>query len=240
MKKKIAIFGISLLLIAGVAQAMGMFGWGFGRGYARGYGILPGYTQPHAMVGGMGGYGFGYGGMGGCMGFQPWNAYGYAGEQKTLTLQDAKEIAERYALPGTELAEIYEFENHFEAEFREKDTGYGAFEIIIDKFTGAVRPEMGPNMMWNAKYGMHTFYYTKPAITEEQAKNIAEQFLKQLGYNWKIDNEVEEYYGFYELHALADGELVAQINVNAYTGAVFIENWHGKLVNKLEVEEEAE
>jgi hypothetical protein len=30
----------------------------------------------------------------------------------------------------------------------EKSTGLGAFEMLINKYTGGTYPEMGPNMMW--------------------------------------------------------------------------------------------
>jgi hypothetical protein len=33
-------------------------------------------------------------------------------------------------------------------------SAYGAMELLVDKNTGAVYPEPGPNMMWNTKYGM--------------------------------------------------------------------------------------
>jgi hypothetical protein len=35
-----------------------------------------------------------------------------------------------------------------------KDTGTGAMELLINKPSGQVYPEPGPNMMWNTKYGM--------------------------------------------------------------------------------------
>jgi len=261
--KTIAIAGIGLLLLAGFVNAfgMGMFGWN-PRGFAApgyGYGGYGGYGMGmHGFGGGMGfgGYGFGpgrggaapgydtyapgvapVGGFGGCMGNGI--GFGVVPQGEPLTIEEAKEIAESYAIAGTELKEIYEFETHFEAEFKEENSDYNAFEIIIDKYTGAVRPEMGPNMMWNTKYGMHGFYgTTEMTISDEEAKRIAQEYLAALGLQWQLSDDVEKYYGFYELHGLEDGEVVAQINVNGYTGTVFIEQWHGKVIDELEVEEE--
>lgn len=51
------------------------------------------------------------------------------------------------------LDEIIEFSNHFYVSVKEKNTGVGAFEILVDRFSGYVHPEPGPNMMWNTKYG---------------------------------------------------------------------------------------
>ena len=65
-----------------------------------------------------------------------------------------KEAVKGYGNPNLEVAEVMEFANNYYAEVREKDTGIGAMELLIDKPSGQVFPEPGPNMMWNAKYGM--------------------------------------------------------------------------------------
>jgi len=51
------------------------------------------------------------------------------------------------------IGEIMEFEQNFYVIYYEKSTGIGAFEMLIDKRTGRIFPEYGPNMMWNTKYG---------------------------------------------------------------------------------------
>ena len=51
------------------------------------------------------------------------------------------------------IAELMEFERNFYAIVSEQSTGVGAFELLVDPWTGAVLPEPGPNMMWNSKYG---------------------------------------------------------------------------------------
>jgi hypothetical protein len=47
-----------------------------------------------------------------------------------------------------------EFANNYYAEVKEKDTGIGAMELLINRPGSRVYPEPGPNMMWNTKYGM--------------------------------------------------------------------------------------
>jgi len=93
----------------------------------------------------------------------------WGGWQGPLTMNNAIKIAESYleSLGNTDLAidEIMEFELNFYIVYYEKSTGIGAFEMIIDKpgtggmmrmmGNGYIRPEQGPNMMWNTKYGMH-------------------------------------------------------------------------------------
>jgi hypothetical protein len=78
--------------------------------------------------------------------------------QNVGSLADARgvfeEAVEGYGNPNLEVAEVMEFTNNYYAEVREKDTGIGAMELLIDKPGGQVYPEPGPNMMWNTKYGM--------------------------------------------------------------------------------------
>ncbi len=74
-----------------------------------------------------------------------------------ITIDEAAEAVERYLRTYGEdlaLAEVMEFAWNFYAEAEEESTGIHAMELLIDKYTGQVYPEMGPNMMWNTKYGM--------------------------------------------------------------------------------------
>jgi hypothetical protein len=74
------------------------------------------------------------------------------------SLDDARaafeQAVEGYGNPNLEVAEVMEFSNNFYAEIKEKDTGIGAMELLINRPGSRVYPEPGPNMMWNAKYGM--------------------------------------------------------------------------------------
>jgi hypothetical protein len=57
--------------------------------------------------------------------------------------------------PNLQVAEVTEFERSFYASARQPDTALGAMELQVDKDSGAVSPEMGPTMIWNARYGTH-------------------------------------------------------------------------------------
>ena len=54
--------------------------------------------------------------------------------------------------PDLAVREVEEYTQNFYVQIYEKSTGIGAFELLIDKYTGSVYPEQGPNMMWNTKY----------------------------------------------------------------------------------------
>jgi len=60
--------------------------------------------------------------------------------QNVSSLADARgtfeEAVEGYGNPNLEVAEVMEFANNFYAEVREKDTGTGAMELLIDKPSG--------------------------------------------------------------------------------------------------------
>ncbi len=102
-------------------------------------------TANNMMMGPMGGM------MGGAWGDIP------QGDEKHLTIDQAAEVVERYLTdwgnPDLELEEVMEFAYNFYAEVEEKSTGVHAFELLVNKYTGAIFPEPGPNMMWNLKYG---------------------------------------------------------------------------------------
>jgi hypothetical protein len=134
-----------------------MGGWSYGRNYGM---MGPG------MMGGWGSYGGGYGMMGAqgySSGHQDCDMLGSWGDTypegtETLTLEEAEVAVERslntWNNADLAVSEVMEFSNHFYAIVQEESTGIGAFEVLVDKVTGAVSPEPGPNMMWNQKYGM--------------------------------------------------------------------------------------
>ena len=108
---------------------------------------LPVIAQPR--VAGPGGWGMGGG----------WMMGGPRVSQSLapVTSPDAAAARARDALVafgGTDLvvAEVMEFSNHFYVLVKEKSTGRGALELIVER-NGFVHPEPGPNMMWNTKYG---------------------------------------------------------------------------------------
>lgn len=66
-------------------------------------------------------------------------------------IDEAQRAFERYvATLGYEdllIVEVMEFEHNYYAIVEESESGVGAMELLLDKTTGAVGPEMGPNTM---------------------------------------------------------------------------------------------
>jgi len=257
-KKVAAALAVGFALVMGYAYGMGMMGYGMPGGYgaAPGYGfdgaqkgglldrLFGGYRwgghggmMGYGMGGMMGGYGAGMMGgvMGGCGGM--WGGYPPAAGEE-ITPEEAEEAIAGYLSyinnPELEVREIMEFEYNYYAIVGEKDTGKGAFELLVDKRTGAVVPEPGPNMMWNLKYGHHaTGYLAENRITSEEAVEIAQRYLDAFFPGWKADDEPVEFYGYYTLHTLdEEGGITGMLSVNGFTGRVWFHTWHGRYLGE--------
>jgi hypothetical protein len=240
--------------------------------YANGaYGNYPNEAGNGHMGGMMGGYSYGYPaqpnsatpttptypyqyGAGGCHGRNGWNGNGYAapaypntGTTTTpITIETAVTITQQYLTqlnnPDLAVREIEEYTQNFYVQVYEKSTGIGAFELLIDKYTGRIYPEMGPNMMWNTKYGMHSgmmgWFTGNPAtpmtVTAEQAETNAQQWLN-VNLPGTTVGEAEPFYGYYHVMVLSSGKGYGMLSVNGYTGQVWYHTWHGTFIQEVEL-----
>lgn len=167
-----------------------------------------------------------------------------------LTIKEAEEIIQEWLKDRSEedleIAEIMIFDNHAYGLIREKSTGMGAMEILVDPDTRAVYPEHGPNMMWNLKYSSmgphHRAAWSgaasvppqeieKMPVTPEEAETAAQRFLDQYFPGKSADDHAVTFYGYYTLHILEDDHVVGMLSVNGYSGEVFFHSWHGELLD---------
>lgn len=258
-KTIVAIAAILVVLGAGYAVARPVGGFwngmmGYGSGNAPWSGMMGGYGGMMGNGNGMMGYGTGNGGgmMGGYGGMMNANGgngsghcgagydVGYGTNTNPTTIDEAKTAVERYlATTGDadlKVTEVIEFDNNFYAGVKEKSTGAHAFELLVNKYNGAVFPEMGPNMMWNTKYGhMSWNTATQTTVNEAKALEIAQEYLDRTLPEIKVA-DADTFYGYYTIEVTKDGKLYGMLSVNAYTGAVWYHNWHGAFVKILEVE----
>ncbi len=251
--RKLHILGIALAAIMSLLALAACVPFPFG-GPAPGqqpYPSGPGSQQPYpygprgGFGPGMMGRGMGPGMMGGSWGDYYPNTNPGA-NAKPITIDQAADAVRGYmnAYYGGRLtlAEVMDFAWNYYAEVEEKDTGVHAMELLIDKYTGAVSPEMGPDMMWNTKYspmgGMMGNYGGGPAsmpVTPDQAKTLAQQYL-DAGLPGLTVAEADTFYGYYTLHTLKDGKVEGMLSVNGYTGAVWYHSWHGPFNDMKEFE----
>lgn len=151
--------------------------------------------------------------------------------------------------PDLAIGEIMEFEQNFYVIYYEKSTGIGAFEMLIDKTTGRIFTEYGPNMMWNTKYGhggmmgggpgdMMGTWSQHPSeempIDKDEAVKAAQEFLDSV-YPGTVAEDPHPFYGYYTLHVIKDGEMYGMLSVNDYDGAVWYHNWHGAYISSMEM-----
>jgi hypothetical protein len=150
----------------------------------------------------------------------------------------AQNTAASYSGGSLTADEVIEFSSNYYASIREKDSGIGAFEILIDRTTGSVIREPGPDMMWNAKYsamrgGMMGSFGAAGSgpmtVTTQQAQDIAQRWLDEnrAGAGAKAP---DSFYGFYTVDFERTGQLVGMLSVNGYTGQVWYHSWHGTFI----------
>ena len=173
---------------------------------------------------------------GGMMGRIFGGGSGDIGMDRAVTI--AQNAAASYSGGGLAADEVIEFTGNYYASIREKDTGIGAFEILIDRPTGNVVREPGPDMMWNAKYSvMHTGMMGgfsligagQMTVSGQQAQDIAQHWLdaNQAG---TTANSPDPFYGFYTVDFGTRGQRVGMLSVNGYTGQVWYHRWHGSFI----------
>jgi hypothetical protein len=160
---------------------------------------------------------------------------GDIGMDRAVTI--AQNLAASYSGGGLAADEVIEFTDNYYASIREKGTGIGAFEILIDRVTGKVVREPGPDMMWNAKYsvmrpGMMGFSLIGSGpmtVSGQQAQAIAQHWLDANHAGTKA-NSPDPFYGYYTVDFGTTGQLVGMLSVNGYTGQVWYHSWHGSFI----------
>ena len=222
----VAAFLIGTAVSSAFAQGGGPWGnWGRGGGMMGGY--APNATQPYS---GTYGYSYGPGMMGrGMMG--GYNGGNVNPNAQPITLDQAVTRAQQYIASlnnsDLQLVEVEEYTNNFYGVAQEKSTGIDAFQFLIDKYSGAVYPEMGPNMMWNTKYSpmvrmMGGFWFNAPSakmpISMTQAHDDAVQFLKTYLPNTTVEDQGDTFYGYYNFDVMQNDKTFGMLSVNGYTG----------------------
>ncbi len=165
---------------------------------------------------------------------------------KALTLDQAIQAANTYLTTygnsDLTVAEVLEFTENFYVDVKEKSSGMHAFELLIDRYTGAVYPEPGPDMMWNTRYGhmgnmMGGSQAGPVSVTSEQALELAQKWLDQNLPGTTAAKNAEAFYGYYTIDVLKDGRVYGMLSVNDYTGEVWYHTWHGSFIAMKELEE---
>jgi hypothetical protein len=197
----------------------------------------------------------------------PWSGQGQTVPPAPVTLDEAKATAQQYLVslnnPGLAIKEVMEFQYNFYIIYYEKDTGRGAFEMLIWKqappegmmsggmgmggmmggygAVGVITPEPGPNMMWNSKYspmnnGMmrgSNQASSAATVSSDKAAQLAQQYLDTNFNGAKVEMGTQ-FYGYYTFDFTVNDKIVGMVSVNADSGQVWYHSWHGAFIQEVE------
>jgi hypothetical protein len=203
--------------------------------------------------GGLGSVGGVPGGMMGSFGSRGMmGSFGTTASQsgKAISIDQAQNavqaVLDRQGNRDLAIDEVIEFQDNVYASIRES-TGIGAYELLVNRSTGAVNPEPGPNMMWNTRYGMMAGWGVSMmggrgmmgvgtatgsmTISADQATQAAQRWLdqNQPGSTTETPNG---FHGYYSVHLRRDGVVTGMLSVNGYTGQVWYHTWHGSFIQE--------
>ncbi len=161
---------------------------------------------------------------------------------KSISITQAKQSADNYIAgsPDLKVAEIEEYVNNFYVRVQERDSGINAFELLVDRTSGAVMREPGPDMMWNTKYGMMDgmmgFPRGSTADMPVSADNATEYAQRWLDTNIRgaKAGDPDTFYGYYTMDILENGSTYGMLSVNGYSGDVWYHTWHGQFIAGME------
>ena len=245
----------------------GLIGLGLlGAVFAQGMGGQGSATQGQNAQGTMGGM------MGGGMGMM--NTY--AASSRPVSQDEARRRAAGFAArygQGVKIRDFMVFTNNFYVQVVNAKTGEGLGELLVDRYTGVVQPEHGPNMMWNSRFGMggsgmmgsgmmgSNMYgqQNQPGMMGDQnqqgqgmmgtAPNSSNQVAQPVRYKlasaatlaatfiagYLPGGKVIEGFAFPGYYTFDYGRkgIEGMLSVNAYTGEVWVHDWHGLFLGEV-------
>jgi hypothetical protein len=217
-----------VIVIAAIIAAIGIATtypnpWGVsGTGPSIGNMMGPGLARSGTMGPGMMGSGM----MGG-MGMMTI----YSADSQPISGTDVRNRVLAYAsqyYPGAKIGDFMEFSLNYYVELQDASNASIA-EILVDRYTGRVTPEPGPNMMWNTRYSGRSSAVSV-AYNMAAAKSKAEKFLE--GYlPGSAILDTMQYPGYYTFDFGRD-RIEGMLSVNAYTGAIWVHTWHGQFIGE--------
>ncbi len=160
-----------------------------------------------------------------------------------ITIDEASNLAKQYVSNygnNLQVSEVMEFTDNFYVVVKESNTGRGAFELLIDPYTGAIYSEPGPNMMWNSKYSpmggmMGGFQSGDNTLSLDQAVQGVQKYLDANLAGAKISPDGISFYGHYTFDYQINNKTAGMLSVNGVTGDVWLHTWHGSFIQEVEV-----
>ncbi len=209
-----------------------MYGPGWGPGYTPGYNYsypMMGYYSPddNRSYSMMGYYPSGYNYSWPFMGYGGMMAPYYSGS-RPISSADALQRMESFARnlgKDIKVEDFTAFSGNYYSVLKDASNNQDLAEVLVDRYTGTVFPEPGPNMMWNTRYGSGRAGTRGAGNDLAGAKRQAEDFLKDYLPGAKVieSNALPGYYTF----DFGRQGIEGMLSVNAYNGEIWVHTWHG-------------
>ena len=187
-----------------------------GMGFGEGPGMMQGYNYssgPRMM------------GSGNMMGYGDMMALYYS-DAKPISSESAlmsmKELAEQYG-PNVKVEDFMTFSSNYYAILEDNESKKGMAEVLVDRYSGLARPEPGPNMLWNTRFGAGR--ERSGGKSPAEAKKLAEDFLVDYLPGAKV-MEAAAMPGYYTFD-FGRENIDGMLSVNAYDGEIWVHTWHG-------------
>jgi hypothetical protein len=226
MKTRILVIAVAILMLV-TGSAFAQMGGGGQMGPMPGPMPGPGPGPGH-MGGGMG---YGMNGAGSMVSGMMGNTIsdGYLDSLNPIETPDEARGAIQAFINGSnsnlQISELWEYGTVYKAELSDSK-GAMAFDLVADKFTGVVMPEMGLSMMLNASYGKGMYktstFGRNLKITPDQATTYAQSFVNKNNLGYALGTP-KTYPGYYKFHTTdVNGTFASDIMVNGYDGEVWM------------------
>lgn len=183
---------------------------------------------------------------GGMMAAAMMGAYWSGSTQSSVTPAELVAVRDRverqltaWGYKGFSVGEIMAFGNN-DYILVEDAAAKPAFELLTDPKGRWIRPEPGPNMMWNTSYGTmrgvsvpgcpgaaaSTGSANGAPLTAAQAKVKADAWLadRKAGAS---SADATALPGYYTIDVTSNGKKSGMLSVNKATGSVWYHSWHG-------------
>lgn len=182
----------------------------------------PGMMNGGGMMGSWNGSGTMWAMMGntGMMGWYPATA-------QPISAADAQQRLATFAAgcgADVHVSDVTSFGSNYYAQLVD-GSGKGLGEVLVDRYTGAVYPEPGPNMMWNTGWGTGTAGATR--YDQTAAQQLATTFLADYLSGPGV-LEGQAFPGYYTFDfERGQGQVEGMLSVNAASGEIWVHTWHG-------------
>lgn len=223
------------LLIGAALLLVGFLGSVFAQGMMSQPENGQGYGQSGMGGNGMGGEMMRGNSMGGTM------MSLYAPSSRPISQDEARRRAQgfvgRYGAQ-VKIRDFMVFAENYYAQVVDAATGAGLAEVLVDRYTGVVQPEPGPDMLWNTRFGMmggvnqgRQVPSAPVRYTQAAAQKLADTFVAGYLPGGKV-LEGLPFPGYYTFD-YGRKDIEGMLSVNAFTGEVWVHGWHGVYLGEI-------